>query len=90
MKTYFDYISIHIPEHGDVDCEVEWELANDGIGAYEYWGARCVDYGIDYPEIVNIKPEQDIDIEKWLDDNWDAICNDVESKIDMSVAYDKE
>ena len=25
------------------DCEIE----NDGIGAYEYWGARCFDHGSD-------------------------------------------
>ena len=30
----------------DVDFDVEWE--NDGIGSYEYWGAKGFDKGHDY------------------------------------------
>lgn len=30
----------------EVDFDVEWD--NDGIGAYEYWGAKCYDKGTDY------------------------------------------
>lgn len=29
-----------------VEFEVEWD--NDGIGSYEYWGAKCYDAGTDY------------------------------------------
>lgn len=29
-----------------VEFDVEWD--NDGIGSYEYWGAKCYDAGNDY------------------------------------------
>jgi hypothetical protein len=29
---------------------VEVFIANDGIGPYEYWGAKCYDSGTDYVE----------------------------------------
>ena len=34
-----------------VDCE--YDVLNDGIGAYEYWGQKCFDAGSEYIEITN-------------------------------------
>ena len=31
-----------------IGVSVEYEVDNDGIGAYEYWGAKCNDAGTDY------------------------------------------
>ena len=36
-------------EH-DVELDVEYTIACDGIGSYEYWGARCFDAGTEYIE----------------------------------------
>lgn len=36
----------------DVDCEYHWD--NDGIGSYEYWGAKGFDKGHDYAEADDI------------------------------------
>lgn len=30
-------------------CEISFDVENDGIGPYEYWGQKCVDRGTDYP-----------------------------------------
>ncbi len=39
--------------HGELDIRVDAELRveNDGIGAYEYWGAKGIDRGSDYVEL---------------------------------------
>lgn len=34
----------------DVEAIIEYTVNNDGIGAYEFWGERCYDYGHDYIE----------------------------------------
>lgn len=43
-----------------VDFEVEVrEISNDGIGSYEFWGAKGFDKGNDYVEdyaVVNVRP----------------------------------
>jgi hypothetical protein len=38
---------------------VRWAIENDGIGPYEFWGARCYDYGTDY---VVITDQEDITV----------------------------
>ena len=32
----------------DVELNVDYTIACDGIGAYEFWGAQCFDAGRDY------------------------------------------
>ena len=59
------YIGFHVPlsltlnidgKDTNVDFEAEIEaMGNDGIGAYEYWGARYFDRGIDYVESFLVK-----------------------------------
>lgn len=49
MSHEFDFDSFELNGRifsGSVSYEVEWE--NDGIGAYEYWGAKGFDKGNDY------------------------------------------
>lgn len=36
-----------------MEVSYEWEVSNDGIGPYEYWGAKCNDKGRDYAEVDN-------------------------------------
>ena len=31
-----------------IGVTVEYEIDNDGIGGYEYWGAKCFDAGTDH------------------------------------------
>lgn len=38
------------------DCEID----NDGIGAYEYWGAKCNDVGEDFVDVKNIRWDHDL------------------------------
>lgn len=41
----------------EIDCEVEYDfdVENDGIGAYEYWGQRCYDAGTNYVGDVRVE-----------------------------------
>jgi len=48
-------LSITIDEE-EVPVEVSYHIANDGIGHYEFWGAKCNDRGEDYPDIDDIIP----------------------------------
>ncbi len=51
--------TIYIPKfHGieiDVEGEFSYDMANDGIGFYEFWGQKCFDRGSDYPVFVNFE-----------------------------------
>jgi hypothetical protein len=38
-----------------VRAKVDWTWENDGIGAYEYWGAKCFDRGSNYIEVQELK-----------------------------------
>ena len=47
MNAEFDNIEVEGRYFSaDVDFDVEWD--NDGIGSYEYWGAKGFDKGHDY------------------------------------------
>lgn len=37
----------------DIDVDCEYEVENDGIGPYEFWGQKCVDYGNDRAVIIS-------------------------------------
>jgi len=82
---------IHLPEElgEEVECEVTFHVENNGIGWYEYWGQKCFDAGENYAEIDDIIPQWDDQkseekemIKKYIDDNWDAVCDDVVQRID--------
>lgn len=48
-------LTIYLDSRGeDIDIEIdcEYEVDNDGIGEYEFWGQQCVDKGTDYAVIT--------------------------------------
>lgn len=49
----------------EFEVEVEFSIANSGIGAYEFWGAKCYDNGSDYPEISEVNPIDILSFKKW-------------------------
>lgn len=40
----------------EIKVEYDYHWDNDGIGAYEYWGAKCYDHGMDYVKVEDIRP----------------------------------
>ncbi len=79
MKLIF-HIDIN-KEPIDLELEGIISIENDGIGKYEYWGQKCVDYGQDYPvlddniswDATKYSPEQVKVIENYIKTNWDSI-----------------
>lgn len=35
----------------EISVDVKYCIQNNGIGPYEYWGFKGIDYGVDYAEI---------------------------------------
>lgn len=60
MKTHKTQNTLKLPAEIDEAEEIEvivyYQIANDGIGHYEYWGAKCYDKGTDYVDIDDIQP----------------------------------
>lgn len=49
-------LSIYLDSRGediDIDVDCEYEVENDGIGPYEFWGQRCYDRGTDSAVIIS-------------------------------------
>lgn len=73
----------------DIDFEVDvtYSMENDGIGAYEYWGAKCYDRGTDYVDVYSIVPvfdnnvEHKQEIEDYIRDNFDRLCEELAEKL---------
>jgi len=67
MKTSFSTF-IEFPDETEQEIEFECEFSKSGIGAYEFWGAKCYDAGsweidnIDY-DPTELTKEQCIHIE---------------------------
>jgi hypothetical protein len=88
-------IFIPLPEElgGEIEAEVSYHIENNGIGAYEFWGAKCFDRGIDYPEIDDIIPiftednDQQAEILQYIDENFSNIAEKVEDKLPMIDQY---
>lgn len=51
IHLYIESTNNH--EH-ELAVEFDCIIGNDGIGPYEYWGAKCYDAGINYIEEVTI------------------------------------
>lgn len=47
------------PEPINIEVDVEYSWENDGIGAYEYWGAKGYDHGTNYVAIDDCKWNSD-------------------------------
>ena len=56
MKTQTRTSTIGILDF-DVEVEYDYRIENDGIGAYEFWGARGYDKGTDYVIVEDIRPQ---------------------------------
>lgn len=98
MKTYIHKTKIII-DYQEVEVEVNYHMENDGIGAYEYWGARCFDAGHDYPEIDDIKPvftdkkeqfERFIPVMKYIEKHFEELAEKLTEEIEKKVEPDYE
>lgn len=78
-----------ISESEEVEVTIYYHIANDGIGSYEFWGAKCFDLGHDYPEIDDIQPifteDDDEDARKrikdYIDTNFDTLAIEISDKM---------
>ena len=94
MKTFQTNTEILI-EDNPLKVKADYHIANDGIGSYEYWGAKCFDRGTDYPEIDNIEPiwtneseEEKKDILIYIDEHFEDLANGItESMMDNQDGY---
>jgi hypothetical protein len=87
---------ISLPEDlgGDRECEIFYHIENDGIGAYEFWGAHCYDRGEDFIQIDDIIPifqeneENTADILQWIEENYWTLEGELSQKISIPDKYD--
>jgi hypothetical protein len=78
---------------GDYELPVEYkgEWINDGIGAYEFWGAKCYDHGINYVQIEDIIPlftdetsEQRSEIKSLINDNFEDYAEEIAERVEAA------
>lgn len=74
-------------------------ISNNGIGPYEYWGAKCFDKGVDYADDWMIRRIMDADgqpvpdeealpiIDKMYGD--DTLVEEIQAKLDETIHDDK-
>ncbi len=77
MGEFTKTLSIYLTSRDkdiDIDVHCEYEVNNDGIGPYEFWGQKCVDKGVDYAVIIGTEwdktgftAEEIVEIEKKID-----------------------
>jgi hypothetical protein len=48
----------------------KWSVGNNGIGAYEFWGAKAHDHGTDYAEVEEITCDAKDSYTKWYIENY--------------------
>ena len=99
MRTFKTSLKLDLPDRFDniavaVIATGLWE--NDGIGSYEFWGAKGYDSGSDYAHIDNVvldpdhsfndflSGQQRKDITGWIDDddNFDLIVEQLGPKVE--------
>jgi hypothetical protein len=74
-----------------LDAYIEKDM---GIGAYEYWGFREYDSGsgelyvssIDW-DATMYKEDENVLIEKYIDDNWDELNNRITKEVKLCKDY---
>lgn len=89
MKTELYSTKTEIIFNGrEIKVKADYHIENDGIGSYEYWGAKCFDFGEDYPEIDNIEPictneseEEKADIIQFIGDNFELLAEQITDKM---------
>lgn len=52
-KTLSIYLDNTREEDIDIEVVCEYEVENDGIGPYEFWGQKCFDYGSNRAVIIS-------------------------------------
>lgn len=74
-------------EPREVEFFCDYEILNDGIGSYEFWGSRGFDAGINYLELQSVnwdkglyKSDENDIIEDWVANHWESIRKEVEQK----------
>ena len=81
----------------DIECDVEvsYDIDNNGIGAYEYWGFLGYDRGTDYAQADDIRPvfnenneEYREEIEQYIRDHFETLCDEFGSKLTESLEDD--
>lgn len=86
MKPSRKTITIYmdLPVDRNVEVEVSYHIDNDGIGAYEFWGAPGFDRGVDYAAVDKIvpvfydeTPQEQTAIFKYLDENEEEVYEEV-------------
>lgn len=55
MSSYVTTITDANGSEHDIEIEFSFKIENDGIGPYEYWGAKGYDYGTDYMVIDEVE-----------------------------------
>lgn len=89
--TYQDFELLDITDsEGDCIATRDWDIQcklvkkNDGIGHYEFWGSSGYDAGTDYYELMEVSWErseyteqENQALDKWVEDNWTSIEEDV-------------
>lgn len=78
MNLEFDITAFELEnKFYDLTVSVEYEVSNDGIGSYEYWGAKCYDAGTDYAEATDWSVEA-------TETDEDGVVSDVTDKALLS------
>ena len=87
-------LKVNLPENlgGSIMSNVSWFIENDGIGSYEFWGAKGYDAGTDYVVIEEITPvfegelsRKEYQILEYIKDNFEAIRAELEPKIYTAI-----
>ena len=56
MGQFTETVEVYLEnrdEYVEIEVDCEYDVLNDGIGPYEYWGQKCIDKGTDYIEITS-------------------------------------
>lgn len=74
-------------EEKEIEFFCDYEILNDGIGSYEFWGSREYDAGTNYLELQSVNWNKDLYssrendiIEDWVANRWESIEKEVEQK----------
>ena len=91
MKPLQQIVRLEFPpdiaEHS-IECMALYYIGNDGIGAYEFWGAKEYDYGHDYVDVediiiidTTITEEEKESFKNYLNENFEDMAKQAEEII---------
>lgn len=80
-SSFIIYVELS-DEEKEIELNISYDIVNDGIGPYEYWGMRGIDRGTNQAEINEITYDGEYSVEdrKKIDDH-------INKKIDEICAY---